>query len=55
MTIKEIRAITGLSQVKFAEKYGIPHASTGDLFRENLKNETELGKLGNFTLSSPLI
>ncbi len=24
MTIKEIRALTGLSQVKFAEKYNIP-------------------------------
>lgn len=23
--------------------YGIPHISTGDLFRENIKNETELG------------
>jgi len=24
--------------------YGIPHISTGDLFRSNIKNETELGK-----------
>ena len=24
MTIKEIRAMTGLSQARFAEKYGIP-------------------------------
>ena len=24
MSIKEIRALTGLSQAKFAEKYGIP-------------------------------
>lgn len=24
--------------------YGIPHISTGDLFRNNIKNETELGK-----------
>lgn len=24
---------------------GLPHVSTGDLFRENLKNQTELGKL----------
>ena len=23
---------------------GVPHISTGDLFRENIKNETELGK-----------
>ena len=28
-----------------AEKYGLAHVSSGDLFRENLKNETELGKL----------
>lgn len=29
---------------KIAEKYGIPHISTGDIFRENIKNGTELGK-----------
>lgn len=28
-----------------AEKYGLMHISSGDLFRENLKNETDLGKL----------
>ena len=28
-----------------AQKYGLMHVSSGDLFRENLKNETELGKL----------
>ena len=28
-----------------SEKTGLVHVSTGDLFRENLKNETELGKL----------
>lgn len=27
-----------------AEKYGLVHISSGDLFRENLKNLTELGK-----------
>lgn len=27
-----------------AEKYNIPHISTGDIFRANLKNGTELGK-----------
>lgn len=26
-----------------AEKFGIVHISTGDIFRENIKNETELG------------
>ena len=28
-----------------SEKTGLAHISTGDIFRENLKNETELGKL----------
>jgi adenylate kinase len=28
-----------------AETAGLPHISSGDLFRENIKNETELGKL----------
>ncbi len=28
-----------------AKGYGLVHVSSGDLFRENLKNETELGKL----------
>jgi adenylate kinase len=27
-----------------AEKTGLPHISSGDLFRENMKNRTELGK-----------
>ena len=26
------------------EALGVPHISTGDLFRANIKNETELGK-----------
>ena len=29
---------------KIVEKYGIPHISTGDIFRENIKKGTELGK-----------
>ena len=28
-----------------AAKSGLPHISSGDIFRENLKNQTELGKL----------
>ena len=28
-----------------AESTGLPHISSGDLFRENIKNETDLGKL----------
>ena len=34
------------TQAKFlAEQIGLAHISSGDLFRENLKNQTELGKL----------
>ena len=29
---------------KLANEQGIPHISTGDIFRYNIKNETELGK-----------
>lgn len=34
----------GTQAIKIAEKYGIPHISTGDIFRANIKNGTELGK-----------
>lgn len=34
----------GTHATKISEKYGIPHISTGDIFRENIKNGTELGK-----------
>jgi adenylate kinase len=34
----------GTVAVKLAERAGIPHISTGDLFREAIKNETDLGK-----------
>ena len=30
-----------------AEKAGLSHISSGDLFRENIKNDTELGKLAS--------
>jgi adenylate kinase len=35
----------GTQAVKLAEALGIPHVSSGDLFRENLRQETELGLL----------
>lgn len=35
----------GTQAAKLAEAYGIPAISTGDIFRYNVKNETELGKL----------
>lgn len=34
----------GSLAVKVAEDYKIPHISTGDIFRANIKNQTELGK-----------
>ena len=33
----------GTQAKMIAEKYGIPHISTGDIFRANIKNATELG------------
>ena len=33
----------GTQAKMIAEKYGIPHVSTGDIFRANIKNGTELG------------
>ena len=34
----------GSLAVKVAADYNIPHISTGDIFRANIKNQTELGK-----------
>ena len=34
----------GTQAVRIVEKYNIPHISTGDIFRENIKKGTELGK-----------
>ena len=33
----------GTQAKRIAEKYNIPHISTGDIFRKNLKEETKLG------------
>ncbi len=33
----------GTQAKMIADKYGIPHVSTGDIFRANIKNGTELG------------
>jgi adenylate kinase len=35
----------GTQAKKIAEHYNLKHISTGDIFRENIKNQTELGKL----------
>ena len=34
----------GTQAVKIVGKYKVPHISTGDIFRENIKKGTELGK-----------
>lgn len=34
----------GTQAKKIAEKYSVPHISTGDIFRANIKEGTELGK-----------
>ncbi len=35
----------GTQASRVCEKLGLPHISSGDIFRENFKNETELGQL----------
>lgn len=35
----------GTQAAKLVAKYGLVHLSTGDIFRANIKGETELGKL----------
>lgn len=35
----------GTQAAKLVEKYNLVHLSTGDIFRANIKGETELGKL----------
>ena len=34
----------GTQAKKIAAKYNVPHISTGDIFRMNIKKDTELGK-----------
>ena len=34
----------GTQAKMIAERYNIPHVSTGDIFRANIKNNTELGR-----------
>lgn len=35
----------GTQASRISEKYGIPHISTGDIFRANIKNQTPIGVL----------
>ncbi|MCB9223597.1 MAG: adenylate kinase [Crocinitomicaceae bacterium] len=41
----------GTQAVKLVEKYSLFHISTGDVFRYNMKNETELGMLAKSFIS----
>jgi adenylate kinase len=46
----------GTQATKIAEKLNIPHISTGDIFRENIRNNTELGlKVKEYTNDGKLV
>ena len=46
----------GTQAVRLVEKYGIPQISTGDIFRKNIKEGTELGKKAQeYTNSGKLV
>ena len=45
----------GTQAKKIADKYGIPHISTGDIFRANIKNGTELGKKAKADMDQGLL
>ena len=45
----------GTQAKKLAEQYGIPHISTGDIFRANIKNNTELGQKAKVYMDQGLL
>lgn len=45
----------GTQAKMLAEKYGIPHISTGDIFRANIKNGTELAQRQRNTWTRVLV
>jgi adenylate kinase len=45
----------GTQAKKLAAKYDIPHISTGDIFRANIKNGTELGKKAKVFMDQGLL
>lgn len=45
----------GSQAKKIAAKYGIPHISTGDIFRANIKSGTELGKKAKVFMDQGLL
>jgi adenylate kinase len=45
----------GTQAKRIAAKYGIPHISTGDIFRANIKNGTELGQKAKVYMDQGLL
>lgn len=45
----------GTQAKKIAEQYSIPHISTGDIFRANIKAETELGRKAKTFMDAGLL
>ena len=45
----------GTNAKRITSEFNIPHISTGDMFREALKNETELGKLAKSYMDKGLL
>jgi adenylate kinase len=45
----------GTQAIKIAERFGIPHISTGDIFRANIKNGTQLGKKAKTYMNQGLL
>lgn len=45
----------GTQAMRITEKYQIPHISTGDIFRANMKAETELGKIAKTYIDKGLL
>lgn len=45
----------GTQAKRLASRYGIPHISTGDIFRANIKNGTELGKKAKVYMDQGLL
>lgn len=45
----------GTQAKRIAEKYAIPHISTGDIFRANIKNGTELGNKAKVFMDQGLL
>ncbi|AIS53171.1 adenylate kinase Adk [Thermoanaerobacter kivui] len=45
----------GTQAVKIAKEFNIPHISTGDIFRQNLRDNTDLGKLAKEYMDKGLL